>query len=267
MRRWHPLLILLLMAAPPAAAEALTYHGLAGRVAEYRMTVTGTGEQVSLEVRRPVRVEAEYLVREEVVSVQPDGSLWLLVSSKAVKVTDQTGAFGATGGEFPAQRVHVSRRGEVLEAAPVKGESEPGMRARAAAVLTRPQPVILPEGPAAVGATWEWEKQGGKQTNRLEGMTGGRVRIATSSRTPLGLQEASAALGLTAVMSGEETEAGTAEFSSELGLMVRHKGNGRVRTKTQVSMEAPDGRRTFTMALELRTAFEEQLVRVDGKPV
>ena len=65
------------------------------------MTLTATGYQVSLGVRQPVRVEAEYAVREEVTAAEPDGSLWLRVSGKPVKVKDASGIFGGARGEWP----------------------------------------------------------------------------------------------------------------------------------------------------------------------
>ena len=264
-------LLLLLSVWPLAAAETLTYHGRVGRLVEYRLTFTATGQQISLGVSKPIQVEAEYVLREQVLSVEPDGSLFLQLSGRVTKWEDRTGLFNGQRADLPPTQVHLSPRGEVLEATPVTTGGDPDLRARtAAALFSYPLPTLLPEGPIEIGATWEWEKAGATQSSRLAAVEEGVPRVAritTTGQAPIALHEASEPLGLTTGVTGRETQSGTLEFSPERGLALWHKGKADLETKTEVGLDAPGGARTFTMSLKARVTFLLTLIRVDGKPV
>ena len=66
-------------------------------------------------------------------------------------------------------------------------------------------------------------------------------------------------------MTGQESESGVAEFSPEQGLVVRHKGNAVLQTKTRVEMQTAGESRTFPMELELRVEFDMKLVHSGGR--
>lgn len=266
MRALAAVLFSLALAPSPAAAEMLTYRGAVGRVAEYRVTVQATGQQTSLGESRPVRVEAEYAVREEVLSCDAEGNLQLQVTGRVVKVKDTTRAFSNQRLDLPPVLLLVSPRGELLGAEALSGET--GMRERAAAELL-PQflPVLLPTGPVEPGQTWEGESQGVKQTNRLLEVKAGRARIASQVRAPLSFADTSGALGLSTTVTGRQTQTSTLELDLISGLALQHKGNLVLQAGTEVAMETPEGRRRFPLELELRVAFESRLVRLEGRPL
>jgi hypothetical protein len=258
--------LLVLALTTPAAAETLSYRGEVGRVAEYQVTTRATGRQLSLGERRPVRVEAEYAVREEVVASEEDGSFHVQVTGRAVKVKDGTRAFGSQRLDFPAILLYLSPRGEVLGSEAVS--EAVGVRAGAgAALLGQFLPVVMPTGPVEAGQTWEWERDSAKQTNRLVEVRGRAARIASTARAPVAFTERSSALGLTTAVAGTQTQTSTLDLDLDSGVVLHHKGNLALRTKTEVAMETAEGRRTFPLEMELRLAFESRLVRLDGQPV
>ncbi len=261
--------LLFLATAPAAAAEDLRYLGTPGRVTDYRLTLCATGQQVSLGERRPVRVTAEYALREEVTAVEPDGSLRLRVTGKPIEVKDGTGAVGGPRAGWPTWRLHISPRGEVLEMTTEGGEAQASLAARAAASLAQPRPIILPAGPVEAGATWQSEAEGATQTGRLVSVTAGPspvARLAVTGRMPLKLHESSAPLGLDVDLTGSESEEGTVEFSVAEGRVLSHKGNAVLQTKTQVTLATPQGNRTFPMELALRVTFELRSVKSSSGP-
>jgi len=262
---------MLLPARPGLAAEELVYRGELGRVAEYRVTTKATGRQISLGERRPIEVEAEYEVREEVVACDPDGSFRIQVTGRAVTVNDRSRAFGGQRFEPPPVQIHVSPRGEILGAGAIPEDGLTSLRANAAAALLgQCLPVIMPSGPLEPGDRWEWEEGDAKQSNRLVEVTGGTSRVARVSGTahaPIVLQERSEALGLTTEMTGMGRQTSTLDLLLDSGLVLRHKGNLALQTKTKVRMESPEGPRTFLIEMHLRVEFDSRLIRLGGKPV
>ncbi len=155
---------IVLPAAPLAAGVSLQYGGPVGQVAEYRLATTMTGHQVSLGQRRPIAAEAEWELREEVLSRDPDGTTALRLTARLVKMKDPTGAFSGCLASPPPLQLHLSPTGEVLASAP-EGEGA-GMRERAlASLLAQPLSVCLPAEPVEVGVPWRWEKEGASQEN------------------------------------------------------------------------------------------------------
>ena len=271
MRNRLTMLAALLLAATPAlAAGTLTYRGTVGQVAEYRVTTRAVGEQISLGQRRPINVETEYEVREEVLACGADGSLHLQVTGRAVQVKDATHAFNGQRLDLPPLQVHVSARGEILSA----GAATPGgagMQANAAAaLLAQSLPMILPPGPVEPGGLWQWERSGASQENRLVEIAGEGPRIARitgTARAPIAFQERSEALGLTSDLTGTEAQTSTLDLSLDSGVTLRHKGILSLQTKTEVKMESSEGSRSFAIELRLRVDFDSRLVKLDGKPV
>lgn len=259
-------------AAAPSGIE-LEYRRPLGQVAEYRLFINANGEQTALEERRPVRLSAELALTEEVIAQGKDGALWLRVGARAVEVKDPSGTFG-TGrrGDWPEVRVRMTRRGEVLDVSLATGEDRPGMAERSfVSLMAQPAPVILPPGRVAVGDEWEWESGEARQRSRLVEVSGEgakRVaRIASESQSPLELAEASDALGLMTQMSGDVSQRSEVELLLAHGLVARHKGHMDIRTKSEVTLDLPEGQRTFEMQSILKIDFDLRLARIDGQPV
>jgi hypothetical protein len=165
----------------------------------------------------------------------------------------------------------MTRRGEVLDISLATGEHEPGMAERSfVSLMSQPAPVVLPPGRMEVGDEWEWESGEARQRSRLLEVSGEgaeRVaRIASESRSPLELAEGSDALGLAAQMSGHVAQRSELDLLLAHGLVVRHKGQMEVQTKSEVTLELPEGPRTFDMEGILKVDFDLRLVRIDGQP-
>jgi len=252
------------------AAETLTYHGTEGRVAEYRLTVTATGEQESLGVQRPINVELKYVLREQVQPTSAEGNYTVQLSGQVVSMKDKTSAFGSQRFDLPPMNMQLSPRGEMLSSAFADAQKATLSTRAFTSLLAQPPQVILPEGPVEVGATWEWSKDGATQSNRLQEILESPrriARIATAEHTPVALHEASMPLGLHTEVAGQEDATGTMDFSPELGLALRHQGKSTVQADTKVTLEAADGTHSFSMHLNLRITFDLQLLRVDGTVV
>jgi hypothetical protein len=271
-------LALLAVVLSPAGAAAppgieLEYRRPLGQVVEYRLLIEASGEQTALEERRPVRLSAELALTEEVIAQGKDGVLWLRVGARVVEVKDASGTFG-TGrrGDWPDVQVRMTRRGEVLDVSLATGERPPGMAERSfVSLMSQPAPVVLPPGRVAVGEEWAWESGEARQRSRLVEVSGEgakRVaRIASESQSPLELAEASDALGLTTRMSGDVTQRSEVELLLAHGLVARHKGQMDLRTKSEVTLELPEGQRTFEMQSALKIDFDLRLARIDRQPV
>lgn len=264
-------LLLLLITASAPASEILTYRGQVGRVTEYLVTTKATGYQVSLGERKPISVEAEYQVREEVLSCDPDGTFHLQVSGHTAKVKDPTHAFGNQQLDLMPVQMQVSPNGEILRTSAVTPSGLTTMRENAvAALLAQSLPVVTPSGPVAPGESWEWRSGDVVQTNRLVELVQEEVRLARISGTargPLALSERSEALGLTTNMTGMQTQTSTLDFDLGLGIPRRHKGNLALQTNTEVQMESAQGLRAFQIRMNLRVEFDSRLVRLDGRPL
>ncbi|MCJ7821939.1 MAG: hypothetical protein MUQ26_02460 [Armatimonadetes bacterium] len=269
--------VLAAVLSPAGAAVSqgieLEYRRPLGQVVEYRLFIDASGEQTALEERRPVRLSAELALTEEVIAQGKDGALWLRVGARAVDVKDPSGTF-ATGkrGDWPDIRVRMTPRGEVLDVSLATGEDRPGMAERSfVSLMVQPAPVVLPLHPVAVGDEWEWESGEARQQSRLVEVSGegaNRVaRIASESQSPLELTEASDALGLTTRMSGDVTQRSDVELLLAHGLVARHKGHMDIRTNSEVTLELPEGQRTFEMQSTLKIDFDLRLARIDGQPV
>jgi hypothetical protein len=194
------------------------------------------------------------------------------VAARAIEVKDAIGTFGrGTRGDWPDVQIRMTRRGEVLDVSLATGEHGPGMAERSfVSLMAQPAPVVLPPGRVAVGDEWEWESGQARQQNRLLEVSGEgaeRVaRIASESQSPLELAEASDALGLTTEMSGNVTQRSEIDLLLAHGLVARHKGQMEVRTKSEVTMELPEGQRTFDMQSILKIDFDLRVARIDGQP-
>jgi hypothetical protein len=268
---------------PTPAATRLAYHPPVGQVASYVAVFEVSGEQVSLDERRPVKVHAEVELREEVIAQEADGSSWLRVSGKLLKVRDASGTFGVgQHGDWPEVEVRVSPRGEVLEARPGSAEGwpkassgsprdRPGPLQRAFAdMLREPAAVVLPEGPVAVGEAWRWEANGAWQSNRLLGISARRYQIAdilSFGREPISLEERSEALGVTTKVSGEQRQTCHVGLMLPQGLMATAKGEMQIRTRGETALKLAQREERFAVRSDLRVAFNVRLTRLDGQSV
>jgi hypothetical protein len=268
-RRLLPCLLLLMacasaVLAQPAAPYQLAYGGRLGETAVSRLILTAEGEQTSLDERRPVRLEAEYELRERVVSVEPDGSFRIEVNSHLVRAKDPSHLLNGYGDPKP-QQVRVSARGEMLEVAPSADGA--GLRERAAtALLGQPQLVVLSEGSMEAGAAWDWAKEGRTQTNRLVAVQGGVAKVTSAGKGPVSLHERSQALGLSTDLEGTVEQTSTLELELATGHLRRHRGTMTLRTDTEIGLAAETGSRTLHATLRLQITFDERLVRVEGPP-
>lgn len=254
--------------SPLEAGEVtLRYRGEVGRVAEYRLSLKVTGEQVSLGERRPVRLEAELELREEIVASGPE-EMVVRAEARPLKVKEPNGRFGAASqGSWPEVMVRITGQGEMLESSLSESRAHAGPFERAfASLLARPLLVVLPGQAVSPGARWQWEGKGARQTNRLLSVSGSNsgpvARIASSARAPVEVEEESAGLGVTTRVSGEETQVCQLDLLVEAGLAVRQKGEMSVRTAGEITLELPDGVRRFPVNSEMKASFDLRLVRV-----
>lgn len=258
----------LALLSPTAAAVTLRYQAPVGRVAEYRLTLKARGNQVSLGERRPVRVDAEFELREEVVATGPADSFWLRLQARPMKVRDPSGTFAAgERSRFPETELQVSPQGQVLASQAVSGNG-PFDRAFSSLMMGAGL-VVLPTGPVTVGEAWRWEERGVSQESRLvsliEQRAGPVARIATRARSPVRLQEGSQRLGVTTDLSGEQTEVSELELLAGSGVVRRHKGEVRLVTNGDIWLQLPGGRRRFPVSSEMRVTFDLRLVRMNGQ--
>ena len=259
-------------AAPPPAGIKLTYDRPLGQVAQYRMSLDVRGDQRSLGERLPVRWKAQFEIVEEVVAKGRDGTLWLRVRARLLDVTDSTGTLaGGMPARWPTVQVRLTPRGELIDVSPAIGEPDPGPRERGLASLTtQPGAIVLPDGMVQVGEEWTYESGGIRQASRLLSIAahaGDEVaRIATTGSSPLALDEASPALGLTTRLTGRVQQKSEVELLVARGLVARHTGEMHLETKSQAALDLPDGPAPFEMETDLRVAFDVQLLTIDGQP-
>ena len=268
------------VAAAPATGTApghpgieLTYDRPLGQVAQYRMSLKARGEQRSLGERLPVRWKAQFELVEEVVAKGTDGTLWLRVRARHLDVTDSAGTLaGGMPARWPTLQVRLTPRGELIDVSPAIGEPDPGPRERAlASLMMQPGAIVLPEGRVQVGEEWTYESGGIRQTSRLLSVaaSGGDevARIATTGSSPLALDEASPALGLTTRLTGRVQQESEVDLLVAQGLVARHRGEMHLETKSQVALDLPDGPGPFEMETDLRVTFDVQLIAIDGQSV
>jgi len=297
----HALAALIILAtsllAPPAPPGLiLRYRPEVGQTAVYRVSVEMSGTQTLQDEPRTVNVRAELEVTEEVVSLEPEGSFWLRVTGRAVRINDPTGTFGAgQHGEWPAVAVRMSPLGVVMETRPdpEAGHLGPLQRAFAASML-HPAPVVLPTQAVKVGDRWQWEQDGARQSNRLvsvtqadrpvAGIRGGvrpqesgepsgaaegqlRCLLASSGREPVRLEEATPALGLTTRVSGEMSQRSEVDLLLPSCLVALHRGEMRLETQGESTLELPEGPKAFALRSDLRMRFDIRLVALSSKTV
>lgn len=260
-------------AAPPPAGIELTYDRPLGQVALYRMSLDARGEQRSLGERLPVRWKAQFELVEEVVAKGTDGTLWLRVRARLLDVTDSAGTLaGGMPARWPTVQVRLTPRGELIDVSPAIGEPDPGPRERAlASLMMQPGALVLPDGKVQVGEEWTYESGGIRQVSRLLSIAapGGDevARIASTGSSPLALDEASPALGLTTRLTGRVQQESEVHLLVARGLVARHTGEMRLETKSQAALDLPEGPAPFEMETDLRITFDVQLVAIDGQSV
>jgi hypothetical protein len=258
---------------PVEAAVDLSYDRPLGQVALYRLSLTASGTEVSLDETIPVRWEAVVEIREEVIAKGTDGALWLRVQTQPKEIKDKAGTLG--GGlpaRWPVLQVRATRRGEFIEVAPAIGEPDESVRARSlVALLGQPSPVILPEAPVRPGETWEYTSGSARQTSRLVRVSeadGERIaHISTTGSFPLALAESSEALGLTTQAQGEGQQRSDTELLMGSGLVKRQTGETRLLTKSEVVLKLPEGDTVYRMDSDITVTFDLRLVEVDGRRV
>ncbi len=279
-----PILSLLLAIASPAAGLsaragegeeaglALSYDRPLGQVARYHLSLDAQGELESLGERLPVRWKAEFGLAEEVVAKRTDGTLWLRVPARLVEVRDAAGTLaGAIPAKWPVVQVELSPRGELIDVSLAIGEPDPGPRERGfTALMVQPSPIVLPDRRVQVGDEWKYERGSAHQANRLVSLTevGGDTvaHIASTASSPLSLEEASPALGLTTLLTGQVRQRSQMDLLVGRGLVQRHTGEMQVETKSEVALLLPEGTQGFEMASNLTIAFDLQLLSIDGQP-
>ncbi len=260
--------------APAARAGfELRYDRPLGQVAEYRMVLDVRGEQTSLGERLPVRWRAELEIVEEVIAKGLDGTLWLRVQGRLLKVTDYTGNLaGGMPPNWPAVQVRMTPRGELLDVSAATGEQAAGPRARAfLSLLAQPEFVILPAHRVEPGDRWQADAGGARQVNQLvslsETATGTIACISSSKSTDLAVREASPALGLETDLTGRSTDESELQLLVEKGLALSHSGEMDLRSKSTASLDLGGTTQVFDISANLRVAFEVQLLAVDGRPI
>lgn len=258
---------------PPPAGLALTYDRPLGQVALYRMSLDARGEQRSLGERLPVRWKAQFELVEEVVAKGIDGTLWLRLRARLLDVTDSAGTLaGGMPARWPVVQVRLTPRGELIDVSPAIGEPDPGPRERGlASLMMQPGAIMLPDGRVQVGEEWSYESAGIRQTSRLLSISGPEgdeaARIATTGSSPLALDEASPALGLTTRLTGRLQQESQLDLLVARGLVERHTGKMHLETKSQAALDLPEGAAPFEMETDLEIAFDVQLLAIDGQPV
>ncbi len=251
----------------------LRYWRPLGQVAEYRLLLEVSGEQISLGERRPVLMSAEMALTEEVIAHGPDGTMWLRVSARPVTIRGAGGTFASLWrGEWPHLQVRMTAQGNILDVSLATGESRAGALERSfIALMSQPSAVVLPARRVAAGDEWEWEESDARQWARLVGIRDEgdeRVaRIVGESRSPLALAERSEALGLTTRLAGEILQQSELDLLVARGMVARHEGHTLVRTNSEVTLELPEGPRTFQMQSRLEIDFHLRLMRIDGNNV
>ena len=260
-------------AAPPPAGIELTYNRPLGQVTRYRMSLDARGEQRSLGERLPVRWKAQFELVEEVVAKGTDGALWLRVSARLLHVTDSAGTLaGGMPARWPTVQVRLTPRGELIDISPAIGEPDPGPRERGlGSLMMQPGAIVLPDGRVRVGDEWTYESGGIRQASRLLSIAapGGDeiARIAITGSSPLALDEASPALGLTTRLTGRLQQESQLDLLVARGLVARHTGEMHLETRSEAALDLPDGPAPFEMETDLRVAFDVQLAAIDGQSV
>ena len=271
---WIALLLAPLLSATACRADEvrLEYRGRLGEVREYGLALDVRGERKSYGESRPVRIRAQFHLREEVIGVEREGVFWMRVSGQVVDVRDPTGTL-ASGryNRWPEMKVRVDPRGRLLAASLAADRPAPGPPQRGfASLMSRIPAVIMPSGPVAVGTSWESDEMGGHQENRLLslGGAGGRIaHIAGSGQVPLSLREESRGLGVAVDLTGVQNRESELDFLVERGLVLRHRGEMSLATKEEVALELPEGGQRFLLESDLRISFDLRLLKVDGAPV
>ena len=260
----------------PAAAgrgSVLRYHRPLGQVAQYHLSLDVQGGEVSLGERLPVRWKAEAEVSEEVIARAGDGSFWLRVTSRPIETTGGNGAFAnGAAAQWPGIRLHLSPRGEVLEAAEPETRGPAPARERAfAALMTDASPVILPEGPVVPGDHWQGQSNASHQTNRLVSLQGGGdkqiARIASVATSPLTLDETVDQLGLQTHLSGEARQSSELWLLVASGLVRRQTGRTHIVTKSQTTLSLPEGRPFDELRVTPHGTVRATPSEVEGRPV
>jgi hypothetical protein len=268
------LALLLLMAwAGRSMADGkvvLRYRGAPGQVAVYRLSLKAAGEQVSLGERRPINVEAEFELREQVVATGPAESFSLELTATPVKTKDPTGTFGKNeGSRAPKVQVTLTPRGEAA-ASPLAG-NHIGPYQRAFAALMAEPSVVLPEEAVAVGEVWQSRTAGTYRRSRLvavrRSMLGLVARIDSTITGPVRLQEGSEGLGLNTSLSGNQTQRSTLQLLTDRGVVLRDKGVTTSHTSGEIALELRGGVRRFPVRSQMRIVFDLRLVTLDGMPV
>lgn len=253
------------------AGWRLCYRPSPGQRAAFHVTVDARGTQTLQDEQRTVRLRAEFEVSEETQRVEGDGSFWARVTGRALRIEDPTGTFGSTSrGPWPAVLVHLSPRGEVLETKPEVPGDHVGPLPRAfARAMLQPIPVVLPKGPVAVGETWEWERAGARQVNRLEAVTPGNPRVAriiSHGRAPVHVEEVSPRLGLTTTAAGQMEQDSEVELLLPSGVVALHQGEVHLTTRGEVALWLGSQTRTFPLASDIRLRFSVKLTDLNGRP-
>ncbi len=262
------------LATKPPTGIILRYDRPLGQVARYRVSLDVQGVEVSLGERLPVKWKAEVEISEEVIARGSDGSIWLRVTSRPIKVSDSNGTL-ANGAaiQWPATRVYLSSRGEVLKAAEPDTEGSPHARERAfASLLTQAAPIVLPEGAVQLGDEWQAENGSARQTNHLVSISGvgehQTARITSVADLSLNTVESIEELGMDTHLGGEVRETSQLDLLIHAGLTLRHKGRSHIVTTTKTTLALPEGPpEEFVMESDLTLAFNIRLVAVNGMPV
>jgi len=259
-----------LLSPPAPGLSLLRYRRSVGETATFHVAVEIRGTQSFQDEPRVVQVRAELEVTEQTLTVESDGSFWVRVTGRVLRVTDPTGTFG-TGqyADWPAVQARITPLGETLETRPEPTAGQPGPFQRAfAAGMLNPAPVVLPHGGVAVGETWQWEQDGARQANRLSSVTRGDrpvVRIASSGRGPVHLAEASSALGLSTTVGGEMTQHSEVDLLLPSCVVAAQKGEIHLTTQGESVLELPTGRKSFPLSSDLRLQFRVELAGLTGQ--
>jgi hypothetical protein len=260
-----------LLANAADASISLHYRGRVGQVTVYRLRLRAAGEQISLGERRPVHIDAEFELRQQVVATAPADSFSTDITVSPVSIKDPTGTFDANGRTRSlAVRVAITPQGEVLSTVPLS-DNHAGPYQRAFADLLSHPDVLLPADPISVGDVWERRSPQGGQRSRLvatrQSPFGLVAHIETTATAPIRLREESQGLGLNTTVSGSEKRRESVELLVDKGVVLSSKGESSVLTRGEIILDLPDGRRRFPTSSQMRVVFELRLTRLDGKPV
>jgi len=246
----------------------LRYRGRRGQVAVYRLTLTAKGEQISLGERRPINVEAEFELREEVTATSAADTMTVKIAPRVIRTRDSAGAFGnGERSRFPEVEVTMNALGEVLEARPLSDEHIGPYQRAFASILASPG-IILPTGPVVAGDRWTWEQGGARQASRFVGMSqspwGLVARVETTASSPMRVEEGSEGLGLNTIVSGFETQTSELELLTNSGVVFRNKGAVHTIAKGEISLELAQGPKTFPVASDIILSYHLKLIRLSG---